>query len=363
MRVINYVFYGAIVALATFTLGLFVLVRFGLIENPLPSDLSNFIPKAFIVESGSMEPAVKVGSLVITSKSPTYVSGDIITFKGPGKETVTHRIQYKDYPNGLQASPEYLTAGDANKTFDTGKVKEEQIVGKVVFTLPFAGYLASFAKDPKGFILLVIVPATIIIYEELKFIRNEFGKAFSRFWAKRKKKKIINVINFLPEKKDKPLPRTAIIVPVAGAICVMIALSAAYFFDLENSLGNILGVATSFGEKTANLYDSNEYTCQAGATNFSDPQAKIAILETEGRNIKTTVVLDGATPSSSYDIWINQDPGGCPLGAPTQVGAITTDINGDGTGVASALLVENATIFWISAVGGGQVLRSTAVSF
>ena len=37
------------------------------------------LPKAFIVQSGSMEPAVKTGSIVITRKAETYNQGEIIS--------------------------------------------------------------------------------------------------------------------------------------------------------------------------------------------------------------------------------------------------------------------------------------------
>lgn len=48
--------------------------------------------KMYAVKSGSMEPAVGKGSLVVTRKSGEYKAGDIITFtKSAGnKETVTH---------------------------------------------------------------------------------------------------------------------------------------------------------------------------------------------------------------------------------------------------------------------------------
>ncbi|MCH7951808.1 hypothetical protein IH980_03670 [Patescibacteria group bacterium] len=111
----------------------------------------------------------------------------------------------------------------------------------------------------------------------------------------------------------------------------------------------------------ATVYDSPPFTCSTGATDTSTALGTVTITDT-GVDIEVEVTLVGATPSSSYDIWINQDPGGCPLGSPTAPGAIPTDGFGDGVGTASAPKVIGATDFWISAVGGGQVLRSTSVS-
>lgn len=309
--------------------------------------LSAFIPNIFIVQSGSMEPSIKTGSAVITIKSDSYERNDVITFKNANKATVTHRIQYK-----FDEENNYLTAGDANKTLDQGKVSNQQIIGKVIFTLPYAGYVAGFAKTPKGFILLVIIPATIIIYEEFKYLKKELLK----LTAKYKKRKDENGIT---ARKN----RFSMLIPVIGALMVVVSISSAFFLDHEKSLGNILGAAESYGEKTAPLYNSNEFTCEAGATNLSIPQEKFVILKKVNGNIDVTVKLVGATPSSTYDIWINQNPGGCPLASPTLVSAITTDTNGDGIGNASAPLVAGVAQFWVSVVGGGQVLRSTSVSF
>ena len=243
MRFINYALYGALFAITTLGLGFFLVVSFGLTANPLPANFSDFIPKAYIVQSGSMEPAIKVGSVVIVQKSDIYSPNDVITFgSSPNdKSPTTHRIHFKEYPEGINGPVQYLTAGDANEDFDTNKVKEEQIVGKVVFTLPYAGYIADFAKGPTGFILLVIVPATIIIYEELKFLKREFGKNFGKFWTKIRKKKINVSINLLPPKEARPLHKASILIPIIGSFLVIASLSLAYFFDLENSVGNIFG--------------------------------------------------------------------------------------------------------------------------
>ena len=292
-----------------------------------------FKAKGFIVQSGSMEPAIKVGSIAIVIPQNNYRVGEVITFKKDDK-TITHRIMH--VKNG-----EYLTAGDANEEFDFGTVSKRAVIGKVVLDIPYVGYILPANRDPKWFIFLVVVPATIIIYEELKFL-------FSQIKVKKE--------------FAKPFPSPSILIPVIGAGIVFVSASVAFFGDLEKSAQNTLGAATSYGEKSSNLYISNEFLCDQGATNLSSPQAKIAILKKESGNIKVTVKLEGATPSSTYDIWINQDPGGCPLPSPTEIGAIVTDALGNGVGDAMAPEVAGATKFWISAVGGGQVLRSTAVA-
>ena len=165
---------------------------------------------------------------------------------------------------------------------------------------------------------------------------------------------------------------------------ILSGVSGSFFTDFKTSLGNTFTAAAEFPtpppstnltpsptptvtpapvRQEALLYISDPYTCTDGASDLSLPQLTNVVLTNDGTNIAVTVTLTGATASSTYDIWINQDPGGCPLSSTTGPGAIITDESGNGTGTASSILIPGATKFWISAVGGSQVLRSSAVSF
>jgi hypothetical protein len=75
-----------------------------------------------------------------------------------------------------------------------------------------------------------------------------------------------------------------------------------------------------------------------------------------------TVVLRGALANATYDVWVNQDPGGCPLGAASKAGAVHTDANGNGTGHVKVDILNGAQRFWVSATStsGGSVLRTRA---
>jgi signal peptidase len=68
----------------------------------------------------------------------------------------------------------YLTKGDANQNIDLDKVNENNVVGRVVITVPYLGYLFDFFKTQLGYILLFVVPITIIVYGELLSIKKEF---------------------------------------------------------------------------------------------------------------------------------------------------------------------------------------------
>jgi len=187
------------------------------------------VVKPYIVQSGSMEPVVKVGSVVFAAPSKTYGPGEIISFAAGGdkKKIVTHRIVFKLYPDGPQGAPVYLTSGDANEEFDRWEVTDEHIVGKVFLTVPYAGYLADFAKKPQGFILFVIIPATIIIYEELRFLKGQLQE------------KLLKRRTIKEASEAKGLPKTSVFIPLFGAALVLAGVSSSFFSDIEKSTGNL----------------------------------------------------------------------------------------------------------------------------
>jgi len=123
------------------------------------------------VVSGSMTPAIKPGDLIISWPQNQYEIGDIITFKDPQnpKGTITHRLVAKK-ENLFQ------TKGDQNETPDSILISQNQILGKVVFKMPLVGYLIYFLNTTIGFILLIVIPATIIIYDEILFLKKEWQK-------------------------------------------------------------------------------------------------------------------------------------------------------------------------------------------
>jgi len=128
--------------------------------------------KIMVVQSGSMEPTIKMGSLVIVKPESDYKIGNVITF-GPVTKTkapTSHRIYDIKVING---EPVYVTKGDANNAPDTTEIQKKDIIGKVLFSVPYIGYAVNFAKKPLGFGLIIIVPAALIIFDEVKNIFQE----------------------------------------------------------------------------------------------------------------------------------------------------------------------------------------------
>lgn len=149
--------------------------------------------KLFTVQSGSMEPEVGTGSIIIVKEVPSYEKGDVITRKniGDSRITITHRIVEKNLleTEGENATEgfEFRTKGDANEDADAETFTREDIIGKVLFHIPFLGFPINFIKTTHGFILLVVIPATILIYEEFLKIKKEVSSKISQH-RKRKKK-------------------------------------------------------------------------------------------------------------------------------------------------------------------------------
>ena len=154
---------------------------------PIPGNIA-----VKVVLSGSMEPAISVGSVIVIKPAESYTVGDIVTF---GKDTktdipTTHRIVDVRI-DGEETF--FKTQGDANEDSDMSELKESAITGKVLVTIPFLGYLIDFAKKPIGFVLLFIVPAACIMIDEIKKIWIEAKRLRTRRREEAERKEMIEV--------------------------------------------------------------------------------------------------------------------------------------------------------------------------
>ncbi len=77
----------------------------------------------YYIKTGSMEPTLPVGTIVVVDRNEKAQEGDIFAYQN-GKNVVIHRIIVVDEEG-------YLFQGDANPSQDAAKVTREQLVGKV----------------------------------------------------------------------------------------------------------------------------------------------------------------------------------------------------------------------------------------
>ncbi|MBI3619601.1 signal peptidase I [Candidatus Roizmanbacteria bacterium] len=149
-NLLSWVFIGLFILLVVFTVGSNTNILGGY--------------KSYLVQSGSMEPTIMIGDIIIDHKPTQYVKNDVITFVDKEQRIVTHRII------GVSAGNNELqitTKGDANRAEDGDQIGEKNIIGKVIFIVPKLGYLVAFTKSLPGFILLVLGPIAIIIFDEI----------------------------------------------------------------------------------------------------------------------------------------------------------------------------------------------------
>jgi len=144
-KIIYYIFIGFLIIIA----GLLIVSVF-----PITGNI-----KFLTVQSGSMEPAIKMGGVVLVKPMNDYKIGDVITF---GKITrtkspTTHRIYDIKVVEG---DIRYITKGDANEDPDHREVFKKEILGKVLLSIPY----------------IIGIPAIVIIADEIKKIYGEIKK-------------------------------------------------------------------------------------------------------------------------------------------------------------------------------------------
>jgi len=121
-----------------------------------PPRVLGFSP--MLVATGSMEPTLPAGSLVVAHARREYQVGDVISFRQEGA-VVTHRI--------VEVTQEGCrTAGDANTAPDSAPVPWDAVLGKVVLCLPWAGRLALALRGPIGILALAAGGGALLFLPE-----------------------------------------------------------------------------------------------------------------------------------------------------------------------------------------------------
>lgn len=134
----------------------------------------------YAVLTGSMEPALPVGSLVyVREVDPVDVKpGDAITFELDSGTLVTHEVFEVD-----EQAKTFRTHGIANRddqgniSPDAAPVAWSQLVGVVAFCIPYLGYINDFVTHAPGMYITIsavaVVIAVSIVIELLELNRQE----------------------------------------------------------------------------------------------------------------------------------------------------------------------------------------------
>lgn len=116
----------------------------------------------YTVLSSSMEPSYHTGAVIYVHKtdSSKLEVGDVITFKVTENSVATHRIvEIVGEGNNLS----FRTKGDANDTEDGRLISSDNVVGEVVFTIPYLGYLVQLIQTKAGRYAVIAIGAILIL--------------------------------------------------------------------------------------------------------------------------------------------------------------------------------------------------------
>ena len=140
--------------IATFLLTVFVIVAVSLVV------LKVLGINVYYVASGSMEPAYKINSIVFSKEVEpgTIKAGDTITYALNDDTYVTHRVVSVN-----TAEHTFTTKGDANNVVDAAPVLWDNVMGKVVFALPFGGQILKVIVAPENRVTFIVIIAVLLL--------------------------------------------------------------------------------------------------------------------------------------------------------------------------------------------------------
>lgn len=119
--------------------------------------------EVYNILTGSMEPAIPVGSLVyVEPMQPADVQeGEVIAYHSLGG-TVTHRVVQNRLVEG-----EFVTKGDANAQEDLNTIPYASMVGRVKYHVPFLGQFLVIYNSGLGKIYVICYAACGVLFNML----------------------------------------------------------------------------------------------------------------------------------------------------------------------------------------------------
>lgn len=130
----------------------------------------------FRVSSGSMEPVLNVGDVIIIKETPAdeIKNGDIITYKAKEGvlegQDITHRVVAE--PQYMRDTYYYQTQGDVNGAALDPIISYDQVIGKYISKLPLIDKIYSFFFTPYGLIIFVFLIIALFGYEMISLIMS-----------------------------------------------------------------------------------------------------------------------------------------------------------------------------------------------
>ena len=164
-----------------------ILIFFILLNIFSMNNKSLFGFRIYRVISGSMQPALQIGDVIIVKKSNNYYERDIITYSN-GLTTITHRIIAIN-------NDEVITKGDANEV-DDKPINKEQIVGKFFFRISnFSLFSIILSKNVIYLIMIFLLVLIFLLVIGDRIIKNLRYQSNNVKKLRKNKEKNKNLVN------------------------------------------------------------------------------------------------------------------------------------------------------------------------
>lgn len=163
-----------------------ILIFFILLNIFSMNNKSLFGFRIYRVISGSMQPALQIGDVIIVKKSNNYSERDIITYSN-GLTTITHRIIAIN-------NDEVITKGDANEV-DDKPINKEQIVGKFFRISNFSLFSIILSKNVIYLIMIFLLVLIFLLVIGDRIIKNLRYQSNNVKKLKKNKEKNKNLVN------------------------------------------------------------------------------------------------------------------------------------------------------------------------
>ena len=143
-----------------------VLVLVAVVFAFLIAGIRVFGVQVYGVLTGSMAPAIPTGSMIYVTRVDTkdLRVNDVITFSISPNVIATHRIVEVVHDETSPLIVRYRTKGDANNDVDASLVTASNVIGKVMFSIPFMGYIANYIQQPPGIYVAILVCGLMIAF-------------------------------------------------------------------------------------------------------------------------------------------------------------------------------------------------------
>lgn len=124
--------------------------------------------KSFTVLSGSMEPAIGTGDVIVVKRiAPVDARiGDVLSFRDPEdpQRILSHRVTRIRAADGAIF---FVTKGDANTGVERWQLPQDGTIGRVEYRIPRLGYVTNLVGSRYGRLGFLVIPALVLAISEL----------------------------------------------------------------------------------------------------------------------------------------------------------------------------------------------------